>query len=157
MTTAEVYLYGHLLGVFFLLGAAGLSTGAGVALARATSARTVVTLTNMIRYSELIGTSLGTVLVIIFGFALVSEKDYSMGDAWISAAFGLLIVVLAIDHGYLLRQNRKAHDMAEALGDRPVSDELRTHVNNPLTTTAGVALDISFLVFLWLMIARPGA
>lgn len=157
MSTAEVYLYGHLLGVFFLLGAAGLSTGAGIALARATHARTVVTLTSMIRYSELIGTSLGTVLVLIFGFALVSEKDYSMGDAWISAAFTLVIVVLAIDHGHLLRQNRKAHDMAEALGDRPVSEELRAHVNNPVTTAAGVLLDISFLVFLWLMIAKPGA
>ncbi len=157
MSTAEVYLYGHLLGVFLLLGAAGLSTGAGIALARTSSAQTVVTLTNMIRYSELIGTSLGTLLVLIFGFALVSERDYSMGDAWISAAFALLIVVLAIDHGYLLRQNRKAHDMAEALGDRPVSDALRTHLNNPVTTAAGALLDISFLVFLWLMIARPGA
>ncbi len=157
MTTAEVYLYGHLLGVFLLLGAAGLSTGAGVAIARVQSARTVVTLSNMIRLSELIGTSAGSVLVLIFGFALVSELNYSMGDAWISAAFTLLIVVLAIDHGYLLRQNRKAHDMAEALGDRPVSQELSTHLNNPMTIVAGVVLDLSFLVFLWLMIARPGA
>lgn len=157
MSTAEVYLFGHLLGVFFMLGAAGLSTGVGIALARATSARTVVTLTSMIRYSELIGTSLGTVLVLIFGFALVAKRDFSMGDPWISAAFTLLIVVLAIDHGYLLRQNRKAHAMAEALGERPVSDELHTHLNNPMTTAAGVLLDISFLVFLWLMIAKPGA
>lgn len=157
MSLAEVYLYGHLLGVFLLLGAAGLSTGAGIALARATSARTVVTLTDMIRYSELIGTSLGTVFVLIFGFALVSKLNFSMGDPWISAAFALLIVVLAVDHGYLLRQNKKAHDMAEALGDRPVSDALRTQLNNPVTTAAGALLDLSFLIFLWLMIARPGA
>lgn len=157
MSTVEVYLYGHLLGVFLLLGAAGLSTGAGIALARATSARTVVTLTSMIRYSELIGTSAGSVLVILFGLLLVGKKDYSMGDPWISAAFTLLIVVLAIDHGYLLRQNKKASQMAEALGDRSVSEELRTHLNKPLTTAAGALLDLSFLVFLYLMIARPGA
>jgi uncharacterized membrane protein len=157
MTTQEVYLYGHLLGVFLMLGAAGLSTGAGIAIARVTSARTVVTLTRMIRYSELIGTSLGTVLVLIFGILLVGKKDYSMGDPWISAAFALLIVVLAIDHGYLLRQNKKAHQMAEALGDRPVSQELSAHLNNTLTIVAGALLDLSFLVFLYLMIARPGA
>jgi len=34
---------------------------------------------------------------------------------------------------------------------------LHTHLNNPMTTAAGVLLDISFLVFLWLMIAKPGA
>jgi len=157
MSTAEFYLYGHLLGVFFLCGAAGLSTGCGIALARATNARSVVTLTSMIRYSELIGTSLGVILVLVFGFALVGKLDYSMGDAWISATFTLLIIVVAVDHGYLLRQNRKAHEMADALGDRPVSDELRTHLNNPVTTAAGVLLDLSLLVFLYLMIARPGA
>jgi uncharacterized membrane protein len=157
MSTLEFYLYGHLLGVFLLLGAAGLSTGAGIALARTTSARTVVTLTNMIRYSELIGTSVGSVLVIVFGILLVNKHDYSMGDPWISAAFALLIVVLAIDHGYLLRQNRRAHGLAVALGNGDVSSELRTHLNNPVITAAGALLDISFLVFLYLMIAKPGA
>ncbi|MCC6959237.1 MAG: DUF2269 family protein [Dehalococcoidia bacterium] len=157
MSSAEVYLYGHLLGVFILVGAAGLSTGAGIALPRSASARTVVMLTKMIRYSELIGTSTGIVLVLIFGFALVGELDYSMGDPWISATFALIIVVLGLDHGYLLRQARKAHDMAEALGDKPVSEELKAQLNNPMTAAVGMLLDVSLLVFLWLMIAKPGA
>ena len=54
-------------------------------------------------------------------------------------------------------QNRKGRQMAEALGDGPVSVELVQHLSNPMTVAAGVALDVAFLVFLWLMIAKPGA
>ena len=43
MSSAEVYLYGHLLGVFILVGAAGLSTGAGIALPRSAFGITVLT------------------------------------------------------------------------------------------------------------------
>ncbi|MEO8539425.1 MAG: DUF2269 family protein [bacterium] len=157
MTTQEVYLYGHLLGVFLLLAAAGLSTGTGIAVARTTSAKVVVMLLKIMRMSELIVTSAGTVLVLIFGFLLVNEQNRSMGDPWISAAFALLIVVLAIDHGLLMPRAKKGLRMAEALGDGQVSQELSTHLNNPLTIAAGALLDVSFLVFLWLMIAKPGA
>jgi hypothetical protein len=54
-------------------------------------------------------------------------------------------------------QNRKGREMAAALGDGEVSVELVQHLSNPITVAAGVLLDISFLVFLWLMIAKPGA
>lgn len=157
MSTYEVYLFGHLLGVFLLLAAAGLSTGAGIAVARVSSAPAALTLLNMIRYSELYVTSAGTVLAVLFGILLVDEGGYSYGDPWISTAFTLIIVVLAIDHGFLMRRNNKGRQMAAALGNAPVSEELRTHLNDPKTTAAGVLLDLSFLVFLWLMIARPGA
>jgi uncharacterized membrane protein len=157
MSTEEFYLYGHLLGVFLLLGAAGLSTGAGIAVGRVNSARTVVTLCTMIRYSELFGTSAGAILAIVFGSLLVDEAGFSFGDAWISAAYALFVVVLVIDHGFLLPRNKKARDMAAALGEGPVSVDLVQHLTNPMTTAAGVLLDISFLVFLWLMIAKPGA
>lgn len=157
MNTYEVYLFGHLLGVFLLLAAAGLSTGTGIAVARANKAPVVVMLLKLMRASELYVTSAGAILVILFGILLVNEADYSFGDPWISAAFTLLIVVLAIDHGLLMPRAKKGLRMAEALGDAPVSEELSAHLNNPLTVAAGVLLDISFIVFLWLMIAKPGA
>ena len=157
MSTLEVYLFFHILGAFLLLAAAGLSTGTGIMVARVTKASQVVTLTKLMRASELYVTSAGTVLVVLFGILLVDEAGYSMGDAWISAAFTLIIVVLAIDHGFLMPRAKKALRMAEALGDGPVSKELSTHLNNPLTIAAGALLDVSFLVFLWLMVVKPGA
>jgi len=153
----EVYLFAHLLGVFLMLGAAGLSTGTGVAVARTTSAPVALMLLKLMRFSELVVTSIGTVLVVVFGLLLVDEAGYSMGDPWISTAFTLLIIVLAIDHGLLMPRAKKGMRMAEALGNGQVSQELSTHLNNPVTVAAGALLDVSFLVFLWLMITKPGA
>jgi uncharacterized membrane protein len=157
MSTFEFYLFGHLLGVFLLLAAAGLSTGTGIAVPRVRKANTVLTLLQLMRYSEIFVTSAGTILVVVFGGLLIEERDFSWGDPWISAAFALLIVVLVIDHGYLMPQNRKAREMAEALGDGDVSVELVQHLSNPVTVAAGVLLDLSFLVFLYLMVVKPGA
>jgi uncharacterized membrane protein len=157
LNTYEVYLFGHLLGVFLLLAAAGISTASGIMVARVTAANVALTLLRLMRFSEYVVTSAGAVLVVVFGILLVNEADYSMGDPWISGAFTLLIVILAIDHGYLMPQAKKAARMAEALGDGPVSKELSDHLNNPLTIAAGALLDVSFLVFLFLMIAKPGA
>lgn len=158
MTTYEWYLFGHLLGVFLLLAAAGLSTATGVMAGRVRSASTVVTLLDMQRFSELVVTSAGVILVVVFGSLLVGERDFSFGDPWISTTFTLLIVVLAIDHGFLMRRNREARAIAAGLGpNATVPEDLRARLNDPLTIAAGALLDVSFLVFLWLMIAKPGA
>lgn len=140
-----------------MLAAAGISTASGIMVARVTAANVALTLLKLMRFSEYVVTSAGTVLVVVFGVLLVGEADHSMSDAWISAAFTLLIIVLAIDHGFLMPRAKKAARMAEALGDGPVSKELSDYLNNPLTIAAGALLDVSFLVFLWLMIVRPGA
>ena len=157
LDTVEIYLYGHLLGVFLMLAAAGISTASGITVARTTSANVALMLLKLMRFSEYVVTSAGTILVVVFGILLIGETDYSMSDAWISAAFTLLIVVLAIDHGYLMPQAKKGVRMAEALGDAPVSKELSDHLNKPLTVGAGIVLDVSFLVLLWLMIVKPVA
>lgn len=158
MSAYEWYLFGHLLGVFFLLAAAGVSTAAGITAGRTRSAAVVVTLLDLQRRAELYVPSLGALLAIVFGSLLVDEAGYEFGDAWISAAYTLIIVALAIDHGILMRRNRRAREAAAALGpNAEVNDEVRSILNDPVTVGAGVLLDITFLVFLWLMVAKPGA
>lgn len=158
MSTYEWYLFGHLFGVFLLVGAAGFSTAAGIAAGRTESPGVVVTLLGMQIWTERIVTSVGAIIVVLFGVLLVGEGDFSMGDPWISAAFALLIVVLGIDHGVLVRQARKARDMAAAIpAGQPVTADLKAKLNDPVTVAAGAILDLSFLVFLYLMIGKPGA
>lgn len=158
MSTYEWYLFGHLFGVFLLVGAAGLSTAAGIAAGRTKSPAVVVTLLDMQRWTERIVTSAGAIIVVVFGVLLVNEADFSMGDPWISATFALLIVVLGIDHGVLVRRGRQARDMAAAIPPgQPVTAELKARLNDPVTIAAGAVLDLSFLVFLYLMIGKPGA
>jgi len=158
MSTYEWYLFGHLLGVFFLLAAAGASTAAGIVAGRTNSAAVVVTLLDLQRRSELYITSLGAILVIVFGSLLVDEADFEFGDAWISAAYTLIIISLAIDHGFLMPRVRRARQAAAALGpNAQVTDEVRSMLNNPVMVGAGVLLDLLLIVFLWLMVAKPGA
>jgi len=156
METAEWYLFFHLAGVFLLLAAAGLTTGTAVAAGRTRSAGTVVTLLDIQRASELYVTSAGAILTIIFGSLLVDKAGYGFGEAWISTAYTLFIVILAVDHGYFLRQNRKIRVAAAEAGDGAVTAEVRGMLANPVLTAAGVLMDLGFVVFLWLMIAKPG-
>ncbi len=157
MSTQEWYLFGHLVGVFFLLAATGLTTGAAVAAGRVTAANTVVTLLDLQLRSERIVTSIGAILVFVFGSLLVNEAGYSFGDAWISTAYTLLILALAVDHGFYLRKVRAARELAVTLGNGPVTAELRDRLNDNGARLAGIVLTLLWLVFLWLMIAKPGA
>lgn len=158
MSTYELLLIGHLVGVFLLVGAAGLSTATGIAAGRAATAGTVVTLLNLQVVAERVVTSAGAVITVIFGILLIDEAGFEFSDPWISAAFTLIIVMLAIDHGVLMRQNKKAREAAaKQATDAPVSSEVSGILGSPLTIGAGILLDLSLLVFLYLMVAKPGA
>lgn len=157
MSTEDWYLFGHLLGAFFLLAATGLTTGAAIAAGRATAANTVVTLLDLQLRSERFVTSVGAILTVVFGSLLVNEAGYSFGDAWISTAYTLIILGLALDHGFYLRKVKAARELAVSLGNGPVTVELRDRVNDDRARLAGIALVLLWVVFLWLMIAKPGA
>jgi len=157
VSTQDWYLFGHLLGVFFLLAATGLTTGAAIAAGRVTAANTVVTLLDLQLRSERIITSIGALLSIVFGSLLVNEAGYSFGDAWISTAYTLIILALALDHGFYLRKVKAAREVAVSLGNGPVTAELRDRLNDNGARLAGIVLVLIWVVFLWLMIAKPGA
>jgi len=157
VSTQDWYLFGHLLGVFFLLAATGLTTGAAIAAGRATAANTVVTLLDLQLRSERIVTSIGVILAVVFGSLLVDEAGYSFGDAWISTAYTLIIIALALDHGVYLRRVKAAREVAVSLGNGPVTVELRDRLNDGIARLVGIVLVLIWLVFLWLMIAKPGA
>ncbi|NJD64883.1 MAG: DUF2269 family protein [Chloroflexi bacterium] len=156
MNTEDWYLFGHLAGVFLLLGAGGLTTGTAIAAGRAKAANTVVTLLDLQRRSELYVSSAGAALAVVFGTLLVDKGGFEYGDPWISAAYALLIVVLAVDHGYFMRRNRQIRASAAALGNGEVTADISRQLSDPVLMVVGVLLDVSFIVFLWLMIAKPG-
>ncbi|MGH2609603.1 MAG: DUF2269 family protein [Tepidiformaceae bacterium] len=158
MNTYEWYLFFHIAGAFLLLAATGATTGSGIALGQTTRANTSLTLLNIMRISEYALRSAGAILVFVFGLLLVGEVDaFEISDGWVTAAMTILIVALAVDHGFLMRRVNKSREMAAALGDGPVSPELEARQKDPVTGIVGVALDLSFFVILWLMIAKPGA
>jgi len=159
MSKEHIYLFGHLVGVFLLVGAAGFSTVAGILTSRTQNLKLSVLLLDLQRQTEVIVTSLGALIAIVFGSLLVKPSGNEMADAWVSAAFTLIIVVLALDHGVLMRANRKARALASDLLAKGTNEsgEPAAIMGAPLIKTVGILLDLSFLVFLWLMIYRPGS
>lgn len=159
MSKEHIYLYFHLVGVFLLVGAAGFSTVAGIIAGRTRDLRVVATLLRLQRQNELLVTSLGALIVVVFGSLLVDPSGNKMSDAWIGAAWALIIIVLGLDHGVLMRGNRKARARAEELlaSGTPESDEPARMMSTPLMRGVGVLLDLSYLLFLYLMIYRPGS
>jgi uncharacterized membrane protein len=159
LSKEHIYLFGHLVGVFLLVGAAGFSTVAGILTSRSTNLKLSVLVLDMQRRTELFVTSVGALITIVFGSLLVTPAHHKMADAWISAAFALMIVVLALDHGVLLRANRKARALAADLLAKGTneSSEPAAIVGAPLVKAVGILLDLSFVAFLWLMVYRPGS
>lgn len=156
-TAYEWFLFAHILGAFVLLAATGLTTGAAIAARRARHAPTLVTLLDLQHWSESAVTSVGAVLVFLFGTLLVNEAGHEFSEAWISAAYALLIGALALDHGVYLRHVRRVRRAAAELGEGSVTEAVRQQVAAPLPTAVGVLLTLAWLVALWLMVVKPGA
>ena len=159
MSKLEFLLIGHLIGVFVMVGVAGLSTTVGIVTAQIKDVRTSAFLLDLQHKAEIYGTSAGVVITVLFGLFLVDESGHEFSEAWLSAAFALIIAMLAIDHGYLMPQNRKARKRAQGLLDGGVTEsaELPKSIGRPLPTALGLLLDVALLVLLYLMVSRPGA
>jgi uncharacterized membrane protein len=159
MTRLQLLLYLHLLGVFFLIGAAGVSTATGVATGRLTRVRTAAFLLDLQHRVEWFVTLPAAIFVLMAGLALVDTAGYSLSDPWILAAVVLLLLTLVLDFGGLMPMNRRIRAVAtQLLADGvEVSDDVRKVAGSPRAMGMGVALDLIFLVFLWLMVAKPGA
>jgi uncharacterized membrane protein len=159
MSAKEFYLFGHLIGVFILIGAAGLSTTVGVVSGRMSSAPVVVALLDLQHRAEWFATLPGAVIAVVFGSLLVDKAGYSMSDAWVGAAYVIVIVALVLDLGYLMRKNRAARAAAAELASasKGIDDNVRRMLTEPVVATAGVLLDVSFIVLLYLMVWKPGA
>ena len=157
MSTYEWLLIGHLLGVFVLVMAGGISAGTGFAATRATSGLAVVTLLDLQRKSDLYAFSIGGVAAIVFGTLLVNETNYGYGDAWISASYTIVIAMFAVVHAIMAPRAKRAREYAAGLGNGLVDETLKTKLNDPLLNAGGLALTVALVVLVWLMVAKPGA
>ncbi len=142
-----------------MAGAAGLTNVTAFAAGRTTNPATVVTLLDLQVNTERIGTTLGAVIAIVFGSALVEEVGYDFGDYWITFAYILWIVALGIDHGMFIPWNRQVRKHAAQLVEDGVehSETLRDQVRALKPTLIGLALDGMLFFFIFLMVVKPGA
>ncbi len=159
MSLEEALLIVHILGAFLMVAAAGITTAAAVMSGRSNDLKQIIAWLDLQRVSELFVTTPGAVIAIVFGSWLVSEAGFEFSEAWLSAAYLLWLVAMGLDHGWFLPFNRKVRRRAAELVAAGSTDasEVKAMLAAPLAAVIGIGLDLSLIVFLFLMVVRPGS
>ena len=158
MTADRIYLFVHILGAFMIMG--GATVGAFLnAAARRTSRTEQLELLLRIGNRIPMVTAPGALLAIVFGSLLVMPRGHNFGEAWISASYLAWIVAMGLSAAVLGPAERAAHGLAlkELEAGRTESEALAAAVNAPRIRITSHILEALVLVFLYLMVFRPGA
>ena len=160
MSTYEVLLFVHLVGVFLILAGAGVSTATGIAMTRTNVVRSIGLLAKTGHVAELFVTVPGALIAIVFGSWLVAELGaYEFSQPWISASYLLWFVAMGIGTGLLGPILKRIEARAHAFEAEGVdtSDELKAMAGDPKLPLFGNLLHLITLALLALMVFRPGA
>jgi uncharacterized membrane protein len=145
----------HVLGaVLFVSGAvvAGLLQSAALMRERASEVARLLRLT---RVGVLLAT-VGALLALALGIALVERLGYRYSESWVSASFALWAASLALGAlgGRSARHCRYLAERLAAEGDQPAK-ELRRALRDPFALAVNYASLAAALAILGLMIWRP--
>jgi uncharacterized membrane protein len=147
----EVALFLHLLGVVMLF--AGMAVAAvGLEAARRRERPEEIGLLLGLTRIGVVLVGAGLVLAIACGFWLLDLTGFDLGDAWVEAALGLVVVgaVLGSLGG---RRPKQARLLAER-GVEP--DEVRRLLDEPLSRLLNAAAAAAYVAVLALMVWKPG-
>lgn len=157
MSLYEALLIGHILGVVIM------AFGSGTAMLASLSAGSKPDLAAILKASELelLGgrvTAISAVVVAALGTWLVIEGDFEFSAAWISAAYLFWFIAMGIGGGVLQRHSRgviAAATAAQARGET-TSDAVIAQFRSPVANIGGTALGLMYVIFIYLMVAKPG-
>ncbi len=157
MSTYQWLLALHVLAAFLMLGGGVVAGALHTAAMRRERPSEVAALLGLIRGGVILA-GVGSLAALVFGMLLVSHMNLSMGDSWLSAAFALWLVSLALG-GAGGRPMRHARNLAEKLaaeGDQP-SAELKAKVAAPVPLLLNWGSGVVTVILLVVMIWKPGA
>jgi uncharacterized membrane protein len=98
------------------------------------------------------------VVILLTGLYQVDKGNFSLGDAWISASFAILIVLGGLIHGYFLPTDRRLAEMSErefAGGAAEPSAEYLAAARR--TGMVGALAGVLIFAAVFLMVTKPGA
>jgi uncharacterized membrane protein len=146
----EAALFLHLLGVVTLF--AGMAVAAvGLEAARRRERPQDVALLLGVTRIGVVLVGAGLVLAVACGFWLLDLTEFDLGDAWVEAALGLVVLgaVLGSLGG---RRPKQARLLAERQASR---DEVRRLLDDPLSRLLNAAAAAAYLAVLALMVWKP--
>jgi uncharacterized membrane protein len=150
----DVALFFHLLGA--LLFVAGIIlAGAAFEVARRRERPAEITLLLGLTRIGVVLAAVGGLLLAVFGLWLVHLGGFGYGSGWVDAAIALYLVALALG-GLGGQRPKQARRLATQLAaeQTPVSAELRTLLDDPLSRAANYGSLVIVLVILVLMVFK---
>ena len=159
MTGYEVALFFHLLGVLLLAGGSTATAVLGIAASRTSTTRLIEQYTRLSATAERALIIPGAILLFAAGLWLVNEAGYGYGDGWLIAAYVIFAAAFTTGAFVLGPANMRVHARAAVLlaEGTEESEELQRMAAAPLIAALGMLEHVAIVVFLWLMIAKPGA
>jgi uncharacterized membrane protein len=107
---------------------------------------------------EYIATLPGALILLVAGTILVHKEGYAYSTHWIVSAYILWLIAVFLGAAVLGRHAQRIHVLAEAevaAGDE-VSTQAAALARSPRGPVVGNLLNVIVLLFLYLMIYKPG-
>jgi uncharacterized membrane protein len=155
----QFWLYLHFLGLVFLAAGVGVANVSGFMMSKAESMSVLAMWSRINHKVEHLATLPGALLLLVAGTVLVDREGYDYGAPWISAAYALWIVAVFLGAGVLGRRARRIHAAAaeQAAAGNETDAAIFGMARSPVGPIVGNLLNLIILVFLYLMVVKPGS
>ena len=159
MTLEEGLLILHIAAVFVLVGGIAITTATAVATVGKRDVGAIAAAAGLMHRVETRVVVPGALLAAAFGTWLVIEQGRSFGESWLSLSYALWLVLTGLVTGVLGGHARVVAERAQAAAQRGEreSAELAELFGDPKVRTVSLAVDVLLVVFLYLMVVKPGA
>jgi uncharacterized membrane protein len=155
VSSLTVALFFHLLGAFMLVSGTVLAAASFETARRRQSAVEIAALLSISRIGAML-VGIGAVVVLGFGLWLIHLAGFSTSTGWISWAFVLYVVAMALG-GIGGRRPKEARLLATRLAAEggPVSPELRGLLDDRASRVENYASGVAVLGIFVLMVFKP--
>ena len=148
----------HILGVFLIVGGAGVATALGIKMSKSRRAQTIADMSSLSIAAERYVITPGAILALVAGTFLVHRSGHQFNEFWIVAAYVLWVIAITIGWAILGRHSARLHARATELLASGVQedDELQKEAAAPVGPVFGAVQNVILLAFIYLMVVRPG-
>ena len=152
------WLFVHLFGLVMLAAGVGIANLSGIMMGKSSSSAMLAMWSNLNYKIEHIATLPGALILLVAGTILVDREGYDYTTTWVAAAYVLWVIAVFLGAVVLGRHARRIHALASeevAAGSDAPTRSLAL-AKSPVGPVVGNLLNVIVLVFLYLMIFKPG-
>src|SRR6266540_1518733 len=153
----KTLLFLHILGVFMIVGGAGVATALGIKMSKSRHSRAIADMSSVSIIAERYVITSGAILALVAGTFLVHKSGHQFDEFWIIAAYVLWIVAITIGFVILGRHSSSLNRHANELLANGVEEDdgLQKAAAAPVGPIFGAVQNVILLAFIYLMVVRP--